>query len=444
MANRFPNSSSWGRPRSLSGSVSLQMLVILVPVIFGMMGFALDLGQLYLIRGELNQAAITMAVAAAAQLNGTGSAYANAVNVLTPPVGAGPAFTYNFGETTLGSTGGFLNSTVNPPVCFADATDATSANGVQADCSTAQFLQVGITADAPLLFWSLLPGGQSRKTTVAAQAVAGISAPLCTACNIVPFGVEAISIADPVNFGFDPAFSTVYTLAYACSSPPAVPVLPGTSAVVGYEIVNRYDTANALLSETDQLYVDAAAGVQATQDATVNACTGNASTPLACFNVGDCEQVWASASPLVCGTVEPSVTAALCGLYSRVDNSETPSACATSVTDFGALSAAYVPDTDNLEASTDPYSAYAGNGRRIITVPIVATIDGVLTILGFRQFLIELSSGAFFNPTDSYGRFPALYIGNPAPLQTGWFDARYASACSTYLTSGPGKVVLVQ
>jgi hypothetical protein len=115
------------------------------------------------------------------------------------------------------------------------------------------------------------------------------------------------------------------------------------------------------------------------------------------------------------------------------------------VSDFGTLSAAYTPDTNNLEASTDPYSAYAGNGRRIITVPIVATIDGVITILGFRQFLIELlSTGTFFDPTDSYGRFPALYIGNPAPLQSGWFDGRYASACSSYLTSGPGKVVLVQ
>jgi len=421
------------------------MLVILVPVIFGMMGFALDLGQLYLIRGELNQAAITMALAAAAQLNGTASAYTNAVNVLPAPAGAGPAFTYNFGETTLGSTGGFLNSTVNPPACFADAADATSSTGIQADCSTAQFLQVGITADAPLLFWSLLPGGQSRKTTVATQAVAGVSAPLCTACNIVPFGVSAISITDTVNFGFDPTFSTVYTLSYACASPPAVPPLTGTGSAVTYEILNRYDTANAMLSETDQLYVSAAAGVQATQDPTVNACTANASTPLACFNVGDCEQVWASAAPARCGSVQPSVTAALCGLYARVDNSQTPAACATAVSDFGTLSAAYTPDTNNLEASTDPYSAYAGNVRRIITVPIVATIDGVITILGFRQFLIELlSTGTFFDPTDSYGRFPALYIGNPAPLQSGWFDGRYASACSSYLTSGPGKVVLVQ
>ena len=149
--------------------------------------------------------------------------------------------------------------------------------------------------------------------------------------------------------------------------------------------------------------------------------------------------------PAICGSVQPSVTAALCGLYSRVDNSETPAACATDVTDYGALSAAYTPDTDNQEAFTDPYSAYAGNGRRVITVPIVATIDGVLTTLGFRQFLIELlNTGTFFNPADSYGRFPALYIGNPAPLQTGWFDARYASACSAYLTTGPGKVLLIQ
>ena len=50
--------------------MSLQLLVILVPVIFGLMGFALDLGRLYLIRGELNQAANAMALAAAAQLNG--------------------------------------------------------------------------------------------------------------------------------------------------------------------------------------------------------------------------------------------------------------------------------------------------------------------------------------------------------------------------------------
>ncbi len=37
--------------------MSMQMLVFLVPVIFGLMGFALDLGRLYLVRGELMHAA---------------------------------------------------------------------------------------------------------------------------------------------------------------------------------------------------------------------------------------------------------------------------------------------------------------------------------------------------------------------------------------------------
>ena len=41
------------------------MLVILVPVLFGLIGFAVDLGRLYMVRGELKTAANAMALAAA-------------------------------------------------------------------------------------------------------------------------------------------------------------------------------------------------------------------------------------------------------------------------------------------------------------------------------------------------------------------------------------------
>ena len=54
---------------------------MLVPVFFGLMGFALDLGRLYLIRGELNQAASAMALAAASQLIGTAAATDTATNI---------------------------------------------------------------------------------------------------------------------------------------------------------------------------------------------------------------------------------------------------------------------------------------------------------------------------------------------------------------------------
>ena len=66
-----------------------------------------------------------------------------------------------------------------------------------------------------------------------------------------------------------------------------------------------------------------------------------------------------------------------------------------------------------------------------------------MTVLGFRQFLLTPNpDGTFINPTDANGRFAALYIGNPAPVQSGWFDTRYANSCPVGSFSGPGKVVL--
>src|SRR5438105_9455899 len=53
------------------GVTTVQLLVILVPVLFGFIGFAVDLGQLYLIRGELKVAANAMALSAAQKLIGT-------------------------------------------------------------------------------------------------------------------------------------------------------------------------------------------------------------------------------------------------------------------------------------------------------------------------------------------------------------------------------------
>jgi len=445
VAHKFPNSS-----RPLHGTVSLQLLVILVPVLLGFMGFAIDLGRLYLIRGELNEAANAMALAAAAQLNGSTAADTNTVSVLPPPIGNGPTYNYNFGSVPVGVGAGNLSSSINPPACFATVADATSASGNATDCAdpTAQFVQVSLTADAPLLFWSLLPGGESRKTTIAAQAVAGISAPLCTACNIVPIGIVAINASDTLNFGFDATFSSIYTFSYSCiGTPPAI--LSGT---VPYFVLNRLDS-NSSLTENDQLYADDAGGLISSTTPTPNANTTNASTPLACANVSDNEEPWTNAVPLACsGTPAPprtTIESALCGLYSRLDNTQTPSACTTAVDDFAALSPSYLPDTDVVAGEVPPYSAYTGDGRRLITVaimdraPITATDNPI--ILGFRQFLlVPNADGTFFQPTDPYGRFPALYIGNPAPVQQGWFDSRYASACVQGTFTGPGKVVLQQ
>jgi len=442
-----------------SGAMSLPLLVIMVPVLFGMMGFALDLGRLYLIRGELSQAANAMALSAAAQLNQTGFANTAIANVLPPPVGTGPTYKYNFAGLTLGQDAGSLTSTIDQPLCYGSVTAASTPGGTSVDCSdpTAQFVHVSVSADAPLLFWSLLPGGSSRKTPIVAQAVAGISAPLCTACNIVPIAIAALDPADTANFGFDSSFSTLYTLSYSCTGTPVPINLPGTSSggpagqsTVPYVLINRFDPNNANLSEADQAFVAGAAGIAASVNPTPNALTSSPGTPAACVNLGDTEQIWASAVPAVCAAAaNPTVEAALCGIYTRLDDPNNQAGCATAVSDLGALSPLYLPDTNASEAMTDAYQQYAGNGRRIITVAIVdalaANTTSPMTVLGFRQFLVTPSQdGSFFLPSDSNGRIPVLYIGNPAPVQGGWFDTRYANACVPGSFTGPGKVVLHQ
>jgi len=417
--------------------MSLQLAVILVPVLFGFMGFALDLGRIYLIRGELNQAANAMALQAASQLLGTAKSAQNVQDAIQST--NGPGYSYNFGTIPIGGSTTNLTSTIDSPTCFAAVADASSSTGQSVDCGAAEarVVQVSITADAPLLFFSLLPGGQSRKTPIVARANAGISAPLCTACGIVPLAVTAIDTSDTVNFGFDSTFSTVYTLYQQCTGT-APANLTGTTANATYLLINRYDTSSATLpDEFDQAYQAGANGVAASSNPAPNTTTN---TPNACVNVGDVEQVWASATPAACTAATSQTTQALlCGIYSRLDKDNTPAACQTAAPDFQDLSDASILDTEVDPALAPPYSGYGGNGRRIITVAIV---DSSMTILGFRQFLVMPNpDNTFFNPTDTNGRFPALYIGSPAPIQSGWFDTRYANACPAD-RSGPGRVVL--
>ena len=439
MGNRFQNS----RDR---GAASIQLLVIMVPVLFAMMGFALDLGRLYLVRGELHQAASAMALAAASQLIGTSASLDNATaaaNRMLDDTNQ-TANKYNFGSLVAGSSAGPLTSTLDPAF-FSTFTDAAAAAGNGADGTAAQFAQINITADAPLLFWSLLPGGQSRKTSIAARAVAGISAPLCTACGIEPLAVAALDAADTVNFGFgDPSAGQLYTFAFECVGNGMIQPLPGTSTVVRYGLLNRYDTSNAL-DESQQLYRAGAGGTLAS--ASPNP-TGSA-VPLACMAINDsAETIWPSSSPNMCAAGVPIAAAeALCGLYSRFD-AGLPGVC-SNVTAVADLAATFAADTDISTGPADLYSAYTGNGRRVVTLPIVNVLPTdlvtTMTVLGFRQFLLETNmDGTFLDPGDAAGRFIVQYIGNPAPVKQGWFDDRFQLGCPLGGFSGPGKVVLHQ
>ena len=410
------------------GVTTIQLLVILVPVLLGFAGFAVDLGQLYLIRGELKTAANSMALAAAQKLIGTDQAVTDATNAAHLAIDASSGFAnkYNFGSLVIGQTNGFLASSAPDPSYFPTLQDATSgADSGAGGGADSRHARVTITADAPLTFWRLLPLATEGKVPVSVQAVAGISAPLCTACGIENFAIAALDVNDTTDFGF--AADNKYTLGYSCTGVPAPAGLVGAPQRLAYVLLNRLNSNTSVFAdENSQLFRIGAAGLP-----------GNTDSTQACFLINNAETIWADATPSACAaTVKSPVTSAVCGLDARFEAS--PPASCQGIPDISTLSGIYNPDTDI--SSIDAYASYAGNGRRVITVPIVDTLNplGSMTVLGFRQFLVEPNLNATgVNPADMNGRFIVLYAGSVAPVPQGRFDGCQISA-------GPGKVVLHQ
>lgn len=415
--------------------MSIQFLVIMVPVLLGFMGFAIDLGRIYLIRAELNEAANAMAISAAAQLNGTSVATdaANLAANLTLDNSLGTANKYNFSSLVVGQTTGVLDSVTQDPAYFPALADAVGALGQigaasTADGTTARHVTINLAGDAPLVFWSLLALGQSRKTTIAASAVAGVSAPVCTACGIEPYAIPAVDPTEPVNFGFVPG--TLYTMGSQCTG--AAPAnLAGTTGRIPYLMIDRYDTGQAL-TEDQQLFRTGAQGL-----------VPSPVTPgWSCSTINNFENVWASSIPVrACnaGGVQASVQNSMCGLSSRLTDPTQITACTTAVTDLATISTAYAPDAD-LTSITD-YTTYVGDNKRLMTLPVVSAlaVDGTMQVIGFRQFQLQPTTGVATNsnnPADANGRFVALYLGVVAPVKQG----TAGGACA--ITNGPGKVVL--
>jgi Flp pilus assembly protein TadG len=426
--------------------LTIQFLVIMVPVVLGMMGFAVDLGRIYLVRGELNQAASAMAIAAASKLNGTIAATTNATTAAQATLddSLSDANRYNFGSLVVGQGNALLTSAVQQPAYFQNVSDAfaslgQSGAGGSADGTTAHHVAVNLAADAPLTFWALLSLGQSRKTSIAAAAIAGISAPVCTACGIEPFAVAAVdtTLADTVNFGFVPG--QLYTLGYMCTGA-APALLAGTTAPrIPYLIIDRYNTSLSFTEDQQLFRVGAQGLIPSTTPA------------LACSIINTTENLWASATPQACGAATPNVSVqnAMCGLSQRMTDSTQISACATSVSDLGDLAAVYTQDTDTL-SETD-YTTYIGTNKRVLTLPVVnalSTTPGTMLVVGFRQFLLEPTTTSTASPqanvpTDGDGRFVAMYLGSVAPVKQGNLSA-VGMNISCGISTGPGKVVLFQ
>ncbi|MBK5295444.1 MAG: hypothetical protein JJE04_27675 [Acidobacteriia bacterium] len=416
--------------RRRSGVTAIQMLTILVPVLFGFMGFAIDLGRLYMIRGELKVAANSIALAAAQQLAGSdiSSEDAAAAAQLAAREAGGFSNKYDYAGRAIGEESGTLTSTVTEPTYYETVESALGAGetgGAEASGgSTSKHVKITIQAEAPLIFWSLLSLGVERKTPIIVDAVAGMSAPLCTACNIEPIAIAALDQEDTTDFGM--VVGTRYTLGYVCNGNGAPVALAGTTQRLTYLMINRLnEEAELFPDELTQSYRIGGAGLPSSNLETVS-----------CLNINAAEAIWASAAPLACtqNRVPGPIQAFTCGLATRFE-AGVYSGC-ESVPEIESATIPLLPDTD--VADVEDYLTYTGNRRRIITIPIVDSLSDpqAMTVLGFRQFLVQpLANTANIDPLDNNGRFIASYIGSSVPLKQGRF-----SGCT--VTTGPGKVVL--
>jgi Flp pilus assembly protein TadG len=428
------NPSNAGRPvpavRRRGGSVSFQLVVLMVPVFLGLIGFAVDLARLYSARADLQRAASAMALAAAGELGGTdvSTEYANTASRWAINATANPANKYDFGGNTIGdSTGTFASA--EPVLTFYDAASAAigaeGATGGEASGAAAKHVKVTVRGETPLVFWRFIPLAQEGRLNLVAEAVAGVSAPLCQACGIESIAVQAINQEDTTDFGFLPG--SRYTLGYVCTGGPVPGALTNTLQRVPYVLLNRYnESAQVLAEENTQIYRIGALGLPPVTDPLMS-----------CVRIGAEETIWVNAAPLACNQnrVNGQITAFLCGLAARFD-STVPAAC-NLINESDTIISQAGLDSDVTDL--DDYAAYTGTGRRVITVPIVDTAStGTMIVLGFRQFLVEpAANDVTINAADANGRFAALYIGSVKPLRAGRMDG-----CT--VTAGPGKVVLHQ
>ncbi len=415
--------------RREAGQALVFVAIILAFVLFGFLGFAVDLGRLYLVRGELNAAAESMALAAARELIGTNGALDRAQAAIALTQAAGNDNRFNFGGAAIAAEGGLLASEIREPELYATYNEALAAElGSASAGAEARYVRVRVRADAPLTFWQLLPSAMAATaTSVETAVVAGVSQPVCSACGIEPLAVAALSTDDSTDFGF--VRGLTYTLHTQCpGQQPAL--LTGTSALAPYTVLDR-TLEDA--SDTDQtVFKLLAGGIPAPAFPVAE------DSNLACPAIGTTETRLAALSVAACnavnrGTIPRDV---LCGLNARL--TPVPHPFCEPIPDVAAMIESFPADT--IADSLDDYLEYTGNRRRILTVAVVDALTlaagGTMTVLGFRQFFLEPNPDSTeLSPADPVGRFVAMYIGYPAPLRQGEFGA-----CG--VTQGPGKVVL--
>jgi len=433
------------RPKQLGAATVYFLLFTLVA--FGLLAFATDFGRLYSIQGDLQAAADAAALSAAARLVGMADATVEAGDQITATFDPtnGNDNRFNLRQNAIGSGGSGLVTTQTVDY-FSTVLDALSnTNGGQTggiDWPTGaypKYVRVQITAQAPVLFLSLFHRESSSLPTVSAKAVAGVSAPVCTACGIEGLAVvDQSGGADAVNYGFLPGmFYTLYLTPNQRNGPlTQAPLADTQSPSVQYVLLNHIPNGPQDLDLDSTLFEMGAGGISSSPTV----------TPSGNVVAGTTETAYPSLRGSTSATVGQDI---LCGLNARfgVEPSLTPNCGTIDSGQFAALSPLFGADRDpgagtyaDAPGLEDFATEYSGSLQRILTVAVIDATDS-LNVLNFRQFLIEMSPAGGtltqgLNTTLMTGAFRSQYIGSPVPLRCGIVGG----LCG--IRSGVGRTVL--
>jgi Flp pilus assembly protein TadG len=410
--------------------------VSLTLVALGLLVLATDLGRMYAIQGELETAADAAALAAATQLTGTANSLIHADEQITT------SFDSNTGNDNRFN---FRQNSIEVPVGLAATRDVayfSTIEDARANLSSGQsggidwstgvypkYVRVQITAQAPMMFAPLLTRVTDTLPSVTAASIAGVSSPLCTACGIDGLAVIDPSVGlDPIHFGFELGqFYTLYltTSQQTPNTPVTATALADTAGVAPYVILNHVPGGSPDLDLDGLMFEMGAAGISRAENVTA-------------------ETVEVGYPDLAGNVAAPVGQDILCGLNTRFGVDPSENVCSTlNNGEFIELAPLFTAVDSDLGATglQDFATEYDGNHRRVLTLPILDAIDS-LNVLGFRQFLLEMSpvSATVLVGLDTSltsGAFRVQYIGTVVPLRCGGFSG----VCTT-TNGGVGRVVL--
>ena len=444
-------------PRRPERGVATVYFVLLAgTVIFGFMVMAIDFGRLYLVQGELQTAADAAALAAATQLVGTTNATLYAGDIQTGQIGASFDNTdandnrFNLRLNQIGAGATDLATQVLVDF-FSSRIDAIgNVNGGQSG-PDARYARVTISAETPVLFPQFINPTFTPRPTVLAAAVAGISSPICSACNIDDLAVVALDTSDEVNWGFVQGdFYTFYMtasqqtpnitgcLATTPTTTPPLAIFDNTDAGVEYVALNHVPSGPAADTIDATLYELGVAPITQNPDPSFNL-PGT-------VTIGTTEMPAGVQDPTTCTGAITAGLDLLCGLDARFGEVDPTTDNCAAIPSVDVLASLFPPDTEVAAGQDfeDYSTVYDGNLRRVITVPVLDSSpddNPTPTVLGFRQFLVENTPG---NPgidttttaVTGAGAFVAQYIGYPVPLRCGGVGG------SCTVSFGVGRTVL--